>query len=128
MRGYAADRGVPASPGSTTLELTGDRLVATTHADGTPVIRTEARVGDAIAAILGGHLTYITKVGDRLVGGNYAYVGEIADGFEFVSLEFLDPSHPVSALRPADPVEIVPGWCWYAPRDSFVYPGGEFDL
>jgi len=75
-----------------------------------------------------GHLLYVSQVGPRLVGGNYAYIGELADGFETLSIEFLDPSHPVYALRPASPLQVVPGWCWYAPRDSFVYPGGEDEI
>ncbi len=128
MRRYAAERGVPAVPGRTTLELNGDRLVATTFSDDKPIIRTTARVGSQIASIARGHLTYVTEVKNKLVAGNYAYIGELVDPFEVQSIEFLDPSHPVWAIRPKDPLEIVPGWCWYAPKDSFVYPGGEREL
>ena len=44
MNAYAAEHGVPTSSGRTELELDGQRLVATTFADGTPIIRTTAEV------------------------------------------------------------------------------------
>lgn len=128
MRGYVQERGVPASAGTTTLELEGGELVATTRVDGVAIIRTVARVSNAIASVARGHLTYVTQVGGRLIAGNYAYIGDIAAGFELVSLEFLAKDHPTYALRPASPLERVDGWCWYSPRDSFVYPGGEYPL
>jgi hypothetical protein len=128
MREYVAERGVPASPGSTTVEVDGHRLVATTSVEGQPIIRTQARVGKKIAAVARGHLTYVTRVDQKLIAGNYAYIGEIADDFALESVEFLAPDHPVWALRPASPLEIVPASCWFAPRDSFVYPGGEREL
>jgi len=109
------------------LHRDGRELVATTRVDGTPIIRTVARVGPQIASVARGHLTYVTKVGDKLVAGNYPYVGEIAASFELVSLEFLAKDHPTYALRPSSPLQRVEGWCWYAPRDSFVYPGGEYE-
>jgi hypothetical protein len=128
VRDYARERGVPASPGTTTLELNGGELVATTRVDGVPIIRTVARVGSRIASVARGHLMYVTRVNGRLMGGNYPYVGEIAADFQLVSLEFLAKDHPVYALRPTSPLQRVEGWCWYAPRDSFVYPGGEYEL
>lgn len=127
VRAYVRERGVPASPGTTTLELNGGELVATTRVDGTPIIRTVARVGSTISSVARGHLTYVTLVKGKLVAGNYPYVGELASPFELVSLEFLAKDHPVYALRPASPLQKVEGWCWYAPRDSFVYPGGEYE-
>ncbi|MEO7260309.1 MAG: hypothetical protein ABI047_03480 [Jatrophihabitantaceae bacterium] len=48
--------------------------------------------------------------------------------FEVQSVEFLDSEHPVYALRPASPLVVVTGSSFYAPRDSFVYPGGEEDI
>lgn len=128
MREYAAERGVPAAPGSTTLEVEGGVATATTSVDGTPVIRTRARVGDVADIVLGGHLRYITRVGNRLVAGNYPYVGELVSTFQVQSIEFLAPDHPVYALRPASPLQVVAGSSFYAPRDSFVYPGGEEDI
>jgi hypothetical protein len=128
MRGYVRERGVPASPGTTTLELEKGELVATTRVDGVPIIRTVARVGSRIGSVARGHLTYVTQMGDKLMAGNYAYIGEIAETFELVALEFLAKDHPVYALRPASPLQRVEGWCWYSPRDSFVYPGGEREL
>jgi hypothetical protein len=128
MRRYVQERGVPASHGETTLELEGRELVATTRVEGVPIIRTVARVGTRVASVARGHLTYVTQVDGKLMAGNYAYVGDIADGFELVSLEFLSKDHPVYALRPSSPLQPVAAWCWYAPRDSFVYPGGEYAL
>lgn len=128
MREYAADRGVPAAAGETTLESRGNTVVATTFAEGRPVIRSTARIGPRIALTLAGHLKYVTRVDGRLVGGNYPYIGELAEKFEVESIEFLDPSHPVYALRPASPLQVVTGSSFYAPRDSFVYPGGEEDM
>lgn len=127
MRAYARERGVPAVPGRTTLELDGGELVATTFVDREPIIRTRARVGGAVTTV-GGHLRYLTQVGDRLIAGDYAYIGDLVGELEVTSIEFLDRSHPVWALRPAQPLEIVTGSSFYAPRDSFVYPGGEQDL
>ncbi|HEX2091153.1 MAG TPA: hypothetical protein VHG28_02080 [Longimicrobiaceae bacterium] len=128
MREYVLERGVPATPGSTTLEVEDGMLTATTSVDDTPIIRTRATVGSDTSTIAAGHLRYITRVGDRLVSGLYPYIGELATPFQVVSLEFLEPGHPVYALRPRTPLEVVPGSCFYAPRDSFVYPGGEEDL
>lgn len=128
MREYVAERGVPAEEGRTELEARGNRVVATTVAGGREVIRSTARISPRIALTLAGHLKYVTRVGERLIGGNYPYIGELADGFAVESIEFLDPSHPVYALRPASPLEVVTGSSFYAPRDSFVYPGGEEDM
>jgi hypothetical protein len=128
VRQYARERGVPATPGSTTLEVAGGIVTATTSIDGRPVIRTRAEVGDVADITLGGHLRYITRVKDRLVSGNYPYVGELVSRFNVLSIDFLDPTHPVYALRPASPLQIVAGSSFYAPRDSFVYPGGEYDM
>lgn len=126
MRDYAAKRGVPASSGRTELVLEGGHLTATTFADDKPIIRSTARVGDGIAEIGRGHLRYITAVDGTLMSGNYAYVGELADGFELLSLEFLDPNHSSYALRPKQPLDITFGF--YSPRASFCYPGGEGPL
>jgi hypothetical protein len=128
VREYAAERGVPASPGQTLLEQAGNVLTATTFVNGQPLIRTTAVVGDVADITLAGHLRYITRVKDRLVSGNYPYIGELVSQFAVQSIEFLDPSHPVYALRPAAPLQIVAGSSFYAPRDSFVYPGGEYDM
>ncbi|WP_433133525.1 hypothetical protein ACQPWW_16060 [Micromonospora sp. CA-240977] len=123
VRAYAAARGAPATPGKTTIEVRGQRLIATTEADGVPVIRTTARVGRTGDAVNRGQLRYLTRLGGRLHSGNYPFVAEPVDPFAVESLEFLEPDHPVYALRPADPLEIV--WGFYSPRASFAYPGGE---
>jgi hypothetical protein len=128
MRQYAAERGVPAGSGSTTLEVEGGIATATTSVEGRPVIRTSARVGDTADLVLAGHLRYVTRVGNRLIAGNYPYIGELVSTFEVQSIEFLDPGHPVYPLRPASPLQVMTGFSFYAPRDSFVYPGGEEDI
>jgi hypothetical protein len=108
----------------TTLEHDGALVTATTSVNGTPIIRSHAEVGSEVV-IAAGHLRYLTQVKQRLVSGLYPYIGELLTPFRVVAIEFLEPSHPVYALRPAAPLEVVPGACFYAPRDSFVYPGGE---
>lgn len=128
VRAYAGARGVPVSPGRTELELHGRTLTATTFVDDRAILRTRAHVGPKIAMTVAGHLKYVTVVDGRLVGGNYPYIGELADDFAVQSIEFLAPDHPVYALRPASPLQVVPGSCFYSPRDSFVYPGGEADM
>lgn len=129
VRAYAAERGVPASPGGTTLEVEGTVVTATTSIEGVPVIRTRATIGSRTPDLtLTGHLRYITRVGERLVAGNYPYVGELVTSFQVTSIEFLAPDHPVYALRPASPLQVVAGASFYAPRDSFVYPGGVEDI
>ncbi len=144
MREYVLERGVPATPGTTTVEVDGDRLTATTSVEGRPIIRTQARVGSEIGVVARGHLTYVTRLPRRpgherdekkgghgretLVAGNYAYIGDLVTPFELLSVEFLDQSHPLWAIRPAKPFEPVTGSCWFAPRDSFVYPGGEYEI
>jgi hypothetical protein len=126
VRDYAAERGVPASAGTTTIEVKGHRLVATTEADGVPVIRTTARVGRTGDAVNRGQLRYLTRLDGKLMSGNYPFVAEPVDPFEIESVEFLAPDHSVYALRPAEPLEIV--WGFYSPRSSFAYPGGESAL
>jgi hypothetical protein len=122
MRGYASERGVPAEPGETVLEIADGVLTATTSADGVEVIRTTARVGDEIAGVARGQLRYITDVGGTLTSGLYPFVLTAVEGWEVTSFEFLEPDHPVSALRPADPLEVT--WGFYSPSSSFCYPGG----
>jgi hypothetical protein len=123
---YAAAHGVPAAGGRTTLELDGGALVATTFAEGKPVIRTTARVELGTPQRVNGQLRYVTRMGDELWSGRYPFVGDIAERFEVESVEFLEGSHPVHALRPADPLTITFGF--YSPAISFCYPGGEGPL
>jgi hypothetical protein len=127
MREYAAERGLPAEPGETALAIEGDVLTATTSAGGAPLIRTRARVGATSPAVVArGQLRYITKVGGRLMQGQYPYVLDPVDQFELLSLEFLRPGHPVNALAPASPLQVTQGF--YSPRVTFCYPGGEGPL
>jgi hypothetical protein len=122
MREYVAERGVPAEPGETTLEIADGVLTATTSADGVPVIRTRARVGDEIAVVGRGQLRYVTDIDGTLTSGLYPFTGGLVQPWEVLSFEFLEPEHPVSALRPADPLEVT--WGFYSPDMSFCYPGG----
>jgi hypothetical protein len=122
MREYASERGVPATPGRTTLELSGDTVTATTYSEDTPVIRSTARIG-APGVTASGQLSYITEIGGRLVDGIYPWIATLADPWEVTSLEFLEPDHSVYALRPKSPLEVT--WGFYSPNASFCYPGGE---
>ena len=127
MIDYALARGVPATAGRTTLELAGDRLVALTWGeDGQELIRTTARVEIGTPFRGNGQLRYLTRVGGGLVSGRYPFAMDGAETFALESVEFLDPSHPVYALRPADPLTVTFGF--YSPSISFCYPGGEGPL
>jgi hypothetical protein len=128
MREYVLERGVPASPGKTTVEVNGHELEATTYVDGVAIIRTRAKAGKKIGVVARGHLTYVTKLNGKLIAGNYAYIGDLVDPYELQSVEFLAKDHPAWALRPAQPFQAVTGSSWFAPRDSFVYPGGEYEV
>ncbi|GHE76949.1 hypothetical protein GCM10017786_02760 [Amycolatopsis deserti] len=127
MSRYAREHGVPAGePGHTTLTLSGDTLVATTHLDGRPVIRTTATVTVGTPQRAAGQLRYITRRDGEFLSGRYAYVADLAERFEVRSFEFLDENHPTYQLRPADPLQVTFGF--YAPSMTFVYPGGEGPL
>jgi hypothetical protein len=128
MREYARDRCVPHTVGETTVAVADGVMTATTHDGGTPILRVRARVGSAPETIAAGHMRYVTRVRGRLVSGLYPYVRRLASPYEVLSIEFLEPDHPVYALRPAAPLLLVPGACFYAPSDTFVYPGGEWDM
>jgi hypothetical protein len=123
---YAAEHGVPASSGETTLELDGETLVATSFVDARPVIRTIAQVDLGTPQHATGQLRYVTRVGDELMSGRYPFVMDSAERFEVTAIEFLDVEHPVSVLRPADPLQVTFGF--YSPAISFCYPGGEGPL
>ena len=124
---YAKRRGVPATSGRTQLDLSGDRLVAMTWGeDGQDLIRTTAHVEIGTPFTGNGQLRYITRVGSDLVSGRYPFVMQGAETFAVESVEFLDETHPVYALRPADPLTITFGF--YSPAISFCYPGGEGPL
>lgn len=126
VRAYAGERGVPAEPGETVLEIADGVLTATTIVDGAPIVRTRARVGELGDVVAGGQLVYVTDVDGTLVHGRYPYVAGLVDGWEIQSLEFLEPDHPSYALRPTDPLQIL--WGFYSPAASFCYPGGETSL
>lgn len=126
MTEYAAARGVPAGAGTTTLEIADGILTATTSADGVPVIRTTARVGDEIAMVGSGQLRYVTDVDGTLTSGLYPFVASLVQPWEVLTFDFLEPNHPVYALRPADPLTVT--WGFYSPDAGFCYPGGEGPL
>ena len=125
MREYTVrEYDLPAVPGATSVEVADGRVVATTSLDDTPVIRSEAVIGPDILMTFTGQLTYVRQMAGRFMAGNFPFIADLADGFEVRSVEFLDPSHPVYALRPADPIQVVAEGSFYSPDDSFVYPGG----
>ncbi|WP_409332321.1 hypothetical protein [Trujillonella humicola] len=126
MARYALERGVPASSGRTTLELSDGTLVATTYLDDAPVIRTTARVNADTTVRSTGQLRYITRVDDEFTSGRYPFVADLAGQFEVTELEFLDPNHPTYAFAPADPLTVTFGF--YSPSITFCYPGGEGPL
>ncbi len=126
VRAYASERGVPATPGETAIDIADGVLTATTSVDGAPIIRTRARVGEPGDVTATGQLVYVTDIDGALVSGRYPYVAPLVDPWEILSLEFLEPEHPVYALRPADPLQIL--WGFYSPAASFCYPGGETTL
>jgi hypothetical protein len=123
---YAADHGVPAGSGRTTLELEGGTLIATTFIHDTPVIQTTASVEIGTASRATGQLRYLTRVAGELVSGRYPYVADLAESFQVTAVEFLDPGHPVYALRPAETLTVTFGF--YSPSITFCYPGGEGPL
>ena len=126
MRRYASAHGIPVlGAADTTLDLDGDVLVATTVIDGTPVIRTTCRVEVGTPLRVTGQLRYITRL-DDFVSGRYAFVADLAETFEVRSIEFLEPTHPIYQMRPADPLTVTFGF--YSPAISFCYPGGEGPL
>jgi hypothetical protein len=129
MRDYTIrEYDLPAVPGATTVEAGGGTVTATLSLDGSPAIRTEAAVGSSVLLVARGQLTYVRQMNGRNMAGNFPYIADIADGFEVRSIEFLDPSHPVYALRPAEPLDIVVPSSFYSADDSFVYPGGVYEV
>jgi hypothetical protein len=123
---YAAEHGVPAGEGETTLDLRGGTLVATTLLDGAPVIRTTVRVDLGVPGRGAGQLRYLTRVDGELTSGRYPYVVDTAEEFEALEVEFLGGPSSLSALRPAEPLQVTFGF--YSPSISFCYPGGEGPL
>ncbi|MFC4016829.1 hypothetical protein ACFOW4_02560 [Micromonospora sp. GCM10011542] len=122
VREYATARGAPAVAGRTRIEVRGGTLVAETEADGAPLIRARCRVGETGHVISSGHHRYFTRRDGQLLSSVYPYVAEPVTPFEIESVEFLEPGHPMYALRPANPLVI--GFGFYSPRASFAYPGG----
>lgn len=122
VRQYAAARGAPALPGRTLIGHEDGLLVAETEIDGVPVIRARCQIGEAGRMVSSGHHRYFTSHDGRLLSSVYPYVAEPVTPFVIESVEFLDPAHPIYALRPENPLTI--GFGFYAPRASFAYPGG----
>ncbi|MGC5329013.1 hypothetical protein [Micromonospora sp. DT62] len=122
VRTYAVARGAPAAVGRTRVERHGGDIVAETEIDGVPVIRARCQVGETGRAISSGHHRYFTARDGQLLSAVYPFVAEPVDPFVIESVEFLEPAHPVYALRPENPLTI--GFGFYSPRASFAYPGG----
>src|SRR6185312_5431891 len=87
-----------------------------------PLIRARCRVGETGHVISSGHHRYFTCRDGQLLSSVYPFVAEPVAPFEIESVEFLQPRHPMYALRPANPLTI--GFGYFSPRSSFAYPGG----
>ncbi|MGC4789923.1 hypothetical protein ACLQ22_19065 [Micromonospora sp. DT178] len=122
VRAYATARGAPAVVGRTRIERHDGEIVAETEIDGVPVIRARCQVGETGRVISSGHHRYFTARDGQLLSAVYPYVAEPVDPFVIESVEFLEPTHPIYALRPENPLTI--GFGFYSPRASFAYPGG----
>jgi hypothetical protein len=122
IRDYAVARGAPAVIGRTSIGHRDGNLVAATEIGGVPLIRAHCQVGEAGQTISSGHRRYFTARDGQLLSAVYPFVAEPVDPFVVESLEFLDPGHPLYALRPENPLTIGAGF--YSPRASFAYPGG----
>ncbi|MEH1166137.1 hypothetical protein V6V47_12200 [Micromonospora sp. CPCC 205539] len=122
VRDYAAARGAPVLPGRTRIEVRDGELLSETETDGALLIRARCRVGETGHLINSGHHRYFTRRQNQLLSSVYPFVAEPVDPFEIESVEFLEPGHPMYALRPANPLMI--GFGYYSPRSSFAYPGG----
>ncbi|MFF0152167.1 hypothetical protein [Micromonospora sp. NPDC005203] len=122
VRDYAAARGAPVLTGRTRIEVRGEALLSETDIGGTTLIRARCRVGETGHAISSGHHRYFTRRDGQLLSSVYPFVAEPVAPFEIESVEFLQPGHPMYALRPANPLTI--GFGYYSPRSSFAYPGG----
>jgi hypothetical protein len=123
VRAGAAARGAPVAAGRTSIEIDGRTLVAVTEVDGVELIRTTARVGPTSTRVVRGHMRYLGVVAGRRTAASCPYVFEPVTPFEIESLEFLAPEHPVFALRPANPLEML--WGFYSPRSTFAFPGSD---
>jgi len=129
MRDYTTrEYALPAEPGQTTLAVTAGNVVATTNVGGKDLIRVEASFASNILMHARGQLTYVREKDGKMMAGNFPYVADLQDGLQYRSIEFLDPSHPVYALRPAEPLAIVAETSFFSPKDSFVYPGGVHEV
>ncbi|MEU6076589.1 hypothetical protein [Micromonospora sp. NPDC047074] len=122
VRAYAVARGAPAATGRTRIERRDGRIVAETEIDGVPMIRAWCEVGETGQTVSGGHHRYFTRRDGQLLSSVYPYVAEPVNPFVIESVEFLEPGHPIYALRPENPLTI--GFGFYSPRASFAYPGG----
>ncbi|WP_433528556.1 hypothetical protein ACQPYA_19625 [Micromonospora sp. CA-263727] len=121
LLGHARARGIPAMPGRTAIHEQHDKLVTETRLDGVPVIRTSCRIGNTPRAMQSGHHQHFVRRDGHTTSIVYTYMAELVAPFEIESVEFLEPEHPIYALRPANPLDIA--WAFYSPRTAFAYPG-----
>ena len=104
MRDYTVrEYDLPAEPGENRRGRAGEAWWRRPRSTGRRFIRTEAAIGADVLMIARGQLTYVRQKDGRNMAGNFPYVADIADGFEVRSIQFLDPGHPVYALRPGRP-------------------------
>lgn len=122
MRAYMERQGAPVMAGRTLLDVDNDIVTATTLVDDQPIIRTRTRVSPTCNRTLSGQFRIITRVEGGFMSGRYPAIAECADDSEVLSVEFVDPGHPVYALRPLEPLQIE--FCYFSPDITFAYPGG----
>ena len=110
--------GVPgAAEGRTELALDGDLLTATTFEDGRGIIRTTARVGAEPVGPFGVQARYL--VPGEGFPSILVPVAAPAYAVTVQDVQFLEPSHPSYALRPAKPLQLA--WTIYSPRLSYAF-------
>ena len=123
-----ASAACPPPPGTTTLEVNGHELVATTRVDGVPIIRTRGP-GRQQDRRRGPRPPHLRDAGGRQAHGRQLPLrGRARRSLRAASRSSSSPRTTRSArCGPRSPLQQVEGWCWFAPRDSFVYPGGEYE-
>jgi len=125
MRAYAAKGGVARERRRDHAEIADGILTATRRRTASRDPQHVAR-GHEIAVTGRGQLRYITELDGQQITGKLPVHRRLVQPLEVLKFEFLEPGHPVSALRPADPLEVT--WGFYSPNASFAYPGGQEPL
>ncbi len=94
-RAHALARGVHSHPGITTIDIADGVVTGTAWCEGSPVVKVRMRLGTA------GRPEPMGDVG----------VARPVEPWEVLSLEFPADGHPLHALRPAEPLQVLGAWC-----------------